>query len=115
MVPKRSKTALINFTVPEVVTLGLYLAVRTKWRDCDAWLRIHLRNHVDCMYSVFTINVHLAVRFATVSIGTRKAESPEKADLTGTCISECIIPHSGDSTLIPPFTAVLLVVLGEHY
>ena len=29
------------------------------------------------MYSVFTINVPLAVRFATISIGTRKAESPE--------------------------------------
>ena len=29
------------------------------------------------MYSVFTLNVPLAVRFATVSIGTRKAESPE--------------------------------------
>ena len=28
-------------------------------------------------YSVFTINVPLAVRFATISIGTRKAESPE--------------------------------------
>ena len=30
-----------------------------------------------CMYSVFTNNVPLAVRFATISIGTRKAESPE--------------------------------------
>ena len=29
------------------------------------------------MYSVFTINVPLAVRFATVAIGMRKAESPE--------------------------------------
>ena len=29
------------------------------------------------MYSVFTINVPLVVRFATISIGTRKAESPE--------------------------------------
>ena len=29
------------------------------------------------LYSVFTINVPLAVRFATISIGTRKAESPE--------------------------------------
>ena len=28
-------------------------------------------------YSVFTINVPLAVRFATVAIGMRKAESPE--------------------------------------
>ena len=29
------------------------------------------------MYSVFTNNVPLAVRFATVAIGMRKAESPE--------------------------------------
>ena len=29
------------------------------------------------LYSVFTINVPLAVRFATVAIGMRKAESPE--------------------------------------
>ena len=29
------------------------------------------------MYSVFTINVPLAVRFVTVAIGMRKAESPE--------------------------------------
>ena len=29
------------------------------------------------MYSVFTINVPLSVRFATISIGTRKTESPE--------------------------------------
>ena len=29
------------------------------------------------MYSVFTINVPLAVRFATVAIGMREAESPE--------------------------------------
>ena len=50
MVPKKSKTILINFTVPEVVTSGLYLVVRTKWRDCDAWLRIHFRDHVDCIY-----------------------------------------------------------------
>ena len=31
----------------------------------------------DLLYSVFTINVPLAVRFATIAIGTRKAESPE--------------------------------------
>ena len=33
--------------------------------------------HKRDMYSVFTINVPLAVRFATVAIGMRKAESPE--------------------------------------
>ena len=47
------------------------------------------------MYSVFTINVPLAVRFATVAIGMRKAESPEYGRLTGTCISECIHPPLG--------------------
>ena len=35
------------------------------------------RVETSCMYSVFTINVPLAVRFATVAIGMRKAESPE--------------------------------------
>ena len=29
------------------------------------------------MHSMFTINVPLAVRFATVAIGMHKAESPE--------------------------------------
>ena len=67
------------------------------------------------MYTVLTINVPLAVRFATVSIGTRKAESPEYGIVGRDFISECIIPHSSDSTLIPPLTAVLLVVSGEHY
>ena len=32
---------------------------------------------VNTLYSVFTNNVPLAVRFATVAIGMRKAESPE--------------------------------------
>ena len=33
--------------------------------------------HSEYMYSVFTNNVPLAVRFATVAIGMRKAESPK--------------------------------------
>ena len=41
----------------------------------------HERNWYACShaltYSVFTNNVPLAVRFATVAIGMRKAESPE--------------------------------------
>ena len=67
------------------------------------------------MYSVFTINVPLAVRFATVAIGMREAESPKygRFDRDLQLVSACIL-HSGDSTLIAPFTAVLLVVSGEH-
>ena len=45
---------------------------------------LKLRYHVTpigmydvCMYSVFTINVPLAVRFATAAISLRKTEPPE--------------------------------------
>ena len=56
------------------------------------------------------------VRFATVALGMRKAESPAygRSDRDFHKWVHVSRPHSGDSTLIPPFTAVLLVVSGEH-
>ena len=46
-------------------------------RECAPLSPTYLHVHIRYRYSVFTINVPLAVRFATVAIGMCKAESPE--------------------------------------
>ena len=59
----------------KIMGAPLVTVVGIKLRLEDVRRAYAIRLH--CMYSVFTNYVPLAVRFATVAIGMRKAESPE--------------------------------------